>query len=571
MPLLMIPSNYNASFTLVTESGLTVYDDVLSSKYRRIHVDITQTFPSKFLSSRQSPLWVQWAKPWRHSEYLKTNDDFYLVREDGQLEYFEIMHNSPSKVQAGGVVGALNIAVDSAFAILEAPLEQGGDICVAGGDITDGAVCHMMARLPLDRFQNITNLAPLGDMLVLNTTSRDEDARRIFVCSGKGEGHAAVAEIRHGLEARLSFIVEQEDQSVATGLWVLPETIWGHIMMVISYPSQTLGLHINLRNAEIEMADDDLANRGLHLSSQTLALAVIKDSFLVQITHMATTILSPLSKVSSVEKEHASYPVTLASINPDYMLIATVTMVTDTFQIRLSSIHADDPSIGISDYSKAYPMAEEPSSILILNVSEMQLLIVGTIVGSVHILAIEPSQEVRLVSRYSTATLFPHVEASAISSLVCLAWPALGLPALACGTRNGWLLGMAIVSSLPKSSTYRGKSIDVLQVGLDELSHAITLRPRTAQHIGQTSVKLTSDPGDQSAALLFCDHEIHRLLYTQPDWAPTFKVTRIWFTDVAQVCRHHQVELSADACSSQNSTSLKSALLPRFTDMHPHA
>lgn len=566
MPLLMIPSNHNASFTLVTESGLTVYDDVLSSDYRKIHVEIPPTFPSNFVSSRRSPLWVQWAKPCRHSEYLKTHDDFYLVREDGRLEYFEIMHNTPSKVQNGGEIGSIKISVDSAFAIIESPPDHGGDMCVAGGDMTDGAVCHMMARMPLDQFQTITNLAPLRDMLILRPKSRDEDAHQIFVCAGKGEGHAAVAEIRRGLEARISLLVEQEDSFAVTGLWVLPETIYDHLTILISYPLQTLAVCINLQKAALETADEGLARQGLQLSCQTLALAVVKESLIVQVTPLAITILSAVHKVSSIARKHADGHVSIASISLDNMLIATATMVNDVFKVQLTSIDVDDTSISMNDCSAPYSLMEEPSSILFANVGGARLLIIGTIVGSIHILAIEHGQGSRHILRNTITTLFSHIEASTICSLVLLTDPALGSPALACGTRNGWLLNMTITPNLIDDPRENRKSPSIVLGRPTDLPNFLTLQAESAQHMGQTSVQLTSDPEDASAAILVCGSDVHRLCYTRSDGAATFKVLRIWFTDVAQVCPPLSIQVSADLCSSQNLVSQRSALLLHSTD-----
>ncbi len=567
MPLLMIPSNHNASFTLVTESGLTVYDDVLSSDYRTIHVELPQTFPSSFVGSRRSPLWVQWAKPCRHSEYLKTHDDFYLVREDGRLEYFEIMHNTPSKVQNGGEIGSIKISVDSAFAIIESPPDHGGDMCVAGGDMTDGAVCHMMARMPLDQFQTITNLAPLRDMLILPSNNHVEGAHQVFVCSGKGEGHAAVAEIRRGLEARISLFVEQEDSFMVTQLWALPESICEHLTLLISYPLQTLAVRIDLQNAALETADEGLARQGLQLSCQTLALAVIKQSFIVQVTPLAVTVLSAAPKVSSITRQHADGFVSIASISPDDMLIATATMVKDVFKVQLMSIDVDDTSVSINQYSTTYSTIEEPSSILLINVDGTLLLVIGTINGSVHILAIEHGQGLRHILANKITTLFPHVEASVICSLVLLKDPSLGSPALACGTRNGWLLNMTIASSLPNVGQENTQSPSIVPGGLIDLSNPFTLRADSAQHMGVTSVQLTSDPADASAAMLVCGSEIHRVSYTRSDWAVIFKVTRIWFTDVAQVRYPLSIQVFADMCSSQNSISQRLALLLHFADI----
>jgi Mono-functional DNA-alkylating methyl methanesulfonate N-term len=534
MPLLMIPSNHNASFTLVTESGLAVYDNVLSSNVLRIPVEIPQNLPPNFLGSRQSPLWVQWAKPCRHSEYLKTNDDFFLVREDGALEYFEIKHSEPTKPQSRFPVGSLNMCVDSAFAILEGPLDQGGDICVVGGDMTNGAVCHLKARRDPEPFQTIKNLAPIRDMLVLKT-SLDEDAKRMFVCSGKGEGHAAVAEIRKGLEARLGVFAELGASSAATGLWLLPETVPDQLTVLISYPLQTSAMRIDFRESTMESADDDLESQGLQLSSQTVAFAFTNESLLIQITSSAVAILSPVSKKRWLHKKHEKYPVLVATISPDDLLFATVAMVGDGFEVLLSSIDIDEAGISVDNYSEAHSMIEEPSSILIFAVGDMRFLTIGTVAGSIHILAIETGRVARFLSGYSITRLFPHVEESAISSLAFLTDPSLRLPVLACGTRNGWLLAMTIVPHLPTGNPQQGEATNFMQARLGNLADEVTLLSRSAQRVGRTTLALISEPGNLSAALIFCDDKVHRILYSQPDWVTGFQVSRIWFTGVAQV------------------------------------
>ena len=566
MPLMMIPSNQNASFTLVTESGLTVYDDVLTSGYRFINIPVPQTFPDRFVASSRSPLWVQWAKPCRHSGYLETNDDVFLVREDGELHYLEIKYKEPTKVSTRADVDSLNIGVDSAFAILEGPPDQGGDICVVGGDMTDGAVCHIRARAPLEPFQTIRNLAPIRDMLILDTTSRKEDSKRIFICTGKGEGHAAVAEIHHGLEARIGFFAEQEDLSVASGLWVVPGSVFNQVTLLISYPSYTSSLRITFKKPATEkedgehvertiivVADDDLADQGFHMSRQTLAFAGTKEGTLVQITTSAITILSPSSQLSTVDKKHSIDPVLMANIHSDDMLFATIAMVNDGFQIVLGAIDVTDAKISINDFREPYPMTEEPSSILILNVSGLQILIIGTIVGSIHVLAIEPGHGARLISRYSTATLFPQIQPSAICSLAFLSDPAMRLPALACGTRNGWLLGLTIlVPNLPSIRPGQESS---------NPTNAFRLQPESAQHIGQTSVQLISDSENRSAALLLCDFEIRHVTYSQPDWLVRFRVSRVWYSDVFRVrILSTGSKTTANTSTSPNSTNPKSVL-----------
>lgn len=548
MPLMMIPSNQNASFTLVTESGLTVYDDVLTSRSRSINLPVPQTFPDRFVASSRSPLWVQWAKPFRHSGYLETNDDVFLVREDGELHYLEIKYKEPTKVSTRADVDSLNIGVDSAFAILEGPPDQGGDICVVGGDMTDGAVCHIRARAPLEPFQTIRNLAPIRDMLVLDTTSRNEDSQRVFVCTGKGDGHAAVAEIQHGLEARLGFFAKQEDLSVASGLWVVPENLFNQVTLLISYPSHTSSLRITLRKrsteagdgehverSSLEDADDDLADQGFQMSCQTLAFAGTKEGTLVQITTFAVTVLPPSSKVNTMDRKHSSGPVLMATIHVDAMLFSTVAMVDERFEVVLGSIDVTDTEIRINEFKESYPMTEEPSSILIFDVGGLQILTIGTILGSIYVLAIEPSHGARLISRYSTATLFPEIQASAICSLAFLSNPAKRPPALACGTRNGWLLGLSILQN-PSSIRAGEEEHDRIQRDkANDLSNTLHLRPESAQHIGRTSVQLISDSENRSSVLLLCDSRIHHMTYLQSDLADRFRVCRVWYSDASQV------------------------------------
>lgn len=536
MPLLLIPSRHDVSFTLVSESGLTMYKDVLSSNMQCCHISIPQTFPTTFLGSCRSPLWVQWAKPHRHEAYRNTNDDFFLVREDGKLDYYEVRRSAWPRIHVRTFVGSLNVAVDSAFAILEGPAKRGPDICVVGGDMTDGAIFQMLPRLPVQQIQTLSNLAPLQDMLILDKPSPIGYADRIFVSAGKGVGYGAVAEIRRGLEARIGLFAELEDSSMATGLWVLPEAEWVHLTLLVSYPLQTLLLRINLEKLTLEVAEDSLLNQGLQLNSQTLAFAVIRNSFLVQITPSAVLIFSAQEEIRLAHRGHTHCPVSIATVDPEHMLIATVAVINDVFQVLLSSMDVTDTGISINDYSKAYSMFEEPSCILIAALNRVQLLIVGTIVGTVHVLEIKPGEGLRLISRYEITILFPRVEPSAICSLNLLTDSDMKPPALACGTRNGWVLGMTIAQGMPTTLPAGVEAGDFLEGGMNDISLFETLQPENAQHVGQTSVNLIPDPARRCAALLFCDFNVYRLSYSLPGSTDFFQLLRIWFTEITQVC-----------------------------------
>jgi Mono-functional DNA-alkylating methyl methanesulfonate N-term/CPSF A subunit region len=545
MPLLMIPSSHNDSFTLVTESGLTVYDDVLSTP-RQIHIEISQSFPPTFAGSCRSPLWVQWAKPCRHSMYCETNDDFYLIREDGEIEYFEIQHNTPTKLSSRFTAGYMKMGVDSAFAILGAPRDQGGDVFFIGGDTTDGAVCHLRARKSLEQFQTIMNLAPTRDMIVVEPPEQDEctnrfgavgDSRRIFVCSGKTEDHAAVAEIRRGLEAKIGFFAELDEPSTATRIWVLPGAVGNQIFFLISYPSHTTALKFDFNKSTLKLADDALMRQGFDLSSQTLAVSIVEGGRIFQITSSRVLVLSPLSASSSSGSRLAEAEILLANIDVVNQVYATVIMATGRFHIQVRSIDANKGVTSLDGDANIRSMVEEPSSILIATINGRQCLVIGTNLGRLDILAIGLNHELELISQIELESFFPEIGASAICGLAFLTHPAVGTSNLACGTRSGWLCLLTVVTALSQSQGLPTDHNFDVEDQMSARPDLLTLQRDGARRIGKTSVNLVSDSENGSATLAFCDSEIHRITYLQSAWAAGLQVSKIWFTDIAQVSK----------------------------------
>lgn len=553
---MMVPSYQNASFMLVTESGLAVYEDVLSSKMVCWRLGHAESSPKEFVGSCRRPLWAQWAKPRRHSRYLETNDDFFLVREDGQLQYFEIKHGEPTKFQTQSSVGELGVAVDSAFAILDGPQGKGGDICVVGGDMNDGLVCHVRARAPLDPYQKIMNLAPITDLLILESPNGDENARRMFVCSGKGKNHATLAEIRRGLEAKVGSLIEDDDFSTATALWALQERSHDQITFVMSYPTHTTVFRMASQKHEPDVVNnsltdprmdidsltdpgmniDSIADQGMDMNSPTLALASLEGDFKIQITPEAAVVLSPHSNIIPFRKRHTNGRVLLAQVNAELMLFGTAAMVQDRFQVSLSAITAHSKTMSIHDCSEAYMMVDEPSSMLMFGFKEMELLVVGTIIGTIHILAIIPHQGVRLISQHHIGAIFPDLEAGSINSLSFLTNSKLELPALACGTRNGWVLGLTMLPNFPlRMALEESKPGEWILTDTDEVPRTIDLKPHASQRLGRTSVELIPDSGNLSAVLGFCNSDLHRVTLSVSEWDIRFEFCRIWLTDDKQV------------------------------------
>jgi hypothetical protein len=526
MPLLMIPSSRNASFILVTESGLAVYDEVLSPNMRQIYFKTSRDFPPTFTRSRRSPLWVQWAKPFRHANYIDTNDDFFLVHEDGNLEYFELKHSNPTKLHTQVSVGKLPLGVDTAFAILEGDPDQGGgDICVVGGDMTDGGVYHIRARENIEQIQTLTNLAPIRDMLLVDTNQANV-SKRTLVCAGKGDGHASIAEIRHGLEARIGLVTEQQDARQTTGLWVLPTMDKDRVILIVSTPMQTLARRIDFGESTIEPAEDDAEVQGADLDSHTLAFAVTKDEISIQITTSAIIVWTPRLAFQPVRRLHGHCTVSVASINCDLLLCAIVAMMDGEFRVLLGSIDHNATAIGVGDFEAADLKTDEPSSVLIVTIGSKQILLIGTVTGWLHIFHIVRGQSARPLMQCSVSDVFPQIEKSAVCSLALLTDSLIRPATLVCGTRNGWLLNLTVCEESTPVAQGEVDIFGIAQVGV---------QPGNAQRIGQTSVELIPDSGTPSAALLYCGFQVHRVLVSPSEQTISLQVSRLWFTDSAQV------------------------------------
>ena len=540
LPLMMIPSSQTASFTLVTESGLSVYDDVLSPARRRCHIRIPQIFPPKFVGSSRSPLWVQWAKPPRHSGYRKTNDDFVLVREDGHLEYFEIKHNLPSKLDTRYRVGSLNINVDSAFTILDAPAGYPGDIYIVGGDMNDGAVLAARARNQAESFQVLPNLSPIRDLLVLDSVHPDILGQRIFVSSGKGEGHAAVAEIRQGVEAEIGFEAPPLEIGLATQLWVVPCDIEeGSLTFLLSYPLQTMALRIHFETAVIEGVEEELAEHGLRLSEQTLAYTNTTKNGEVQITPSAIIVLPPESTQSLKQNYLGTSPILIATIHPEGRLLATVEMTDDGFQVATHVIVSLNDTTQVNRMPNEYSTTQEPSSILLLSTNGAQLLIIGTVEGTLDVLKVEDQEGPHLLYSFPMTEAFPRAIPAAICSLVALEKSTSRATAVACGTRSGWVLGFSLHSE-PMSSVSRPGIFSDDDHEMKDPPVDCYLRPRFSQQLGSSGVILIRDAVKQTTALALCDLRTSRLQLLDMEEVTKFSLSRIWWTDAAKVgCTLH--------------------------------
>ncbi|KAF3918648.1 hypothetical protein AA313_de0204848 [Arthrobotrys entomopaga] len=90
--------------------------------------------------SLSDKLVTSWARPYRNAGYAQRNDDFYIVKENGDLFWIYVNNNqsgygpSIETVQSGKLTGA----VGKAFTFHEARTESSSDLLVAAGEASAG-------------------------------------------------------------------------------------------------------------------------------------------------------------------------------------------------------------------------------------------------------------------------------------------------------------------------------------------------------------------------------------------------------------------------------------------------
>ncbi|KAK6343329.1 hypothetical protein TWF730_010920 [Orbilia blumenaviensis] len=220
LPLHIIPLTIPTFFAMVCERSICVGKAV----------DITngnckwQQFPIPVISNRDQNLVTAWARPHRNADYAQRNDDFYVVKENGELFWIYVNHShgvygpNIETVRSGKLTGAVGTAL--AFHEIRTPTSS--DLLVAAGEGSAGGTYMITPKrpgTPSNRdplfIQEIFNWSPMFDMDILNLKTADRSnlsasRGRLYACTGLGE-HGAVAEVRHGIECRAATAIEHHE------------------------------------------------------------------------------------------------------------------------------------------------------------------------------------------------------------------------------------------------------------------------------------------------------------------------------------------------------------------------
>lgn len=465
-PMMLIPCISSLSFLLVTESGLIIYDQVTASQANTTRYSFKASDVTNSHDVPQTKHWTQWARPKRHLQYRKMHDDIFLVREDGVIETCLIdFTNRKVKVTTSVTPGRLDICVDSAFCLLAGPAHTGGgDIIIAGGDMTDGGLFQARARRPMERIQTLSNGAPFRDLVLVESknnrpaaAAQHPDASAIFACCGLTEDRGSIAQIHHGLEARVGWTVEHPDVASIERLWTLEVKSQDSLLLLSSHHSHTSAFVLGLDEMDLEFADS-LTYPGLDFDHTTLAAAILMEDLLVQVT--ATSLnLFPIREPSKASRLDISELRPLcADVLADMDLVAFAHLTADAYGLSMCRIN--ESSEGVYEALGLQQVAHVQSRPLCIHTAKLNdttIIWAGTEQGEIHAFAIDPEAGIKPLLKANLRDLLPGLDGVAVSSVCLLSRGTSEKGLLLCGLRGGSLVCLDL-------STHQGTAGEPLLV-----------------------------------------------------------------------------------------------------------
>ena len=298
LPLLLIPLLAFNAFILVSETGISIYKDLLTGTPSRfIHELAHNEEAEELASSRNSPIWVQWARPMRSPSRRISDDNIYLCREDGIVRYIDIKYNLPQMLDSSHDAGNLDTNINASFAVIDlGPTAH--DLLIAGGDSSEGGHWLFSAREAAEHLSSRPNWTPFIDSILTTAsfkcnhlatrpkmTWRDAlMSVHLLGCAGKAK-HGSITELRYGNRASKS--LDSVDLGVALtssvlGIWALHPT-QDELLILISYPTRSSLLRIK-EGYDPELLDESM---GVNLGLTTIAATSITNGTMVQVTETA--------------------------------------------------------------------------------------------------------------------------------------------------------------------------------------------------------------------------------------------------------------------------------------------
>lgn len=436
-PLMLIPSTHPYSCFVVVQTGISYYQNVHSTGFKRIHCT--------FMGKAAGPLtWVHWAKPRRHEQYLQKSDDLVIVREDGLLQCFQTDKSSSTKFTMNWTIGTLGIHVDTAFCMLAGPPSKGGDIVIAGGDMTEGGVFQVLARTGPTKKQNIVNVAPVHDMIIgcrgdgaFSTGSQLELSDRIYLCGGKSHDHSHIAELRYGLEAQLGWTMPYPDPFDISRIWSLQIPWQKTLLLITSHSINTNAVSFNLETQELELMDAE-SLPGFSFDSPTLIAADVGHGHILQLTKNNINIIAEGDDSSIVLRLQKSLNCLQADMFERDNVVVLVGKAIDGYEIGLMMIDtSNEREVTYTSAQSCITLQDEIIAICCMNIDDRRLVIMGTTTGKLLGYLVLADLTLKPAFEAEVCELCSDVENAPVASVVALGHHDFRPVLLLCGLRHG--------------------------------------------------------------------------------------------------------------------------------------
>ncbi|KAK5044497.1 hypothetical protein LTR84_010708 [Exophiala bonariae] len=517
-PLMLIPSTHPYSCFVVVQTGISYYQNVHSSEFKRIHCT--------FMGKAAGPLtWVHWAKPRRHEQYLQKSDDLVIVREDGLLQCFQIDKASSTKFTMNWTIGTLDIHVDTAFCMLAGPPSKGGDIVVAGGDMTEGGVFQVLARTGPTKQQNIVNVAPVHDMIIgsrgdatSSTGSQLERLDRIYLCGGRTKDHSHVTELRNGLEAQLGWTMPYPDPFDISRIWSLHIPWQKRLLLATSHSVSTNAVSFNLETQELESMDPE-SLPGFNFESPTLVIADIGNGHILQLTKDDINVIAEGDDSSIESCLQKKLNCLQADIFEGDNVVALVGKAINGYQIGLISIDTSNRhGVNYTPAPSPIVVQHEIIALCCMNIGDRRLVVVGTTTGKLLGYLVLENLTLKLAFETEVSEICVHVEIAPVASLVALDHHDSTPVLLLCGLRNGVMMCLELSA---------------------DLNDRINIRSDNFHRLGQTTVQFSKEVVGAGttgipSVLVLCDSRLHRITLYPNDAAIDYALTTLYLANLSE-------------------------------------
>lgn len=516
-PSVLIPLVKSTSFLLATPSQILVFKNVLDGS-----TNVPLNYPIPALEMRpiaNSLIWTYWARPMRNWNRNQQFDDIYLCREDGKILYLEVDKGGDLRRQTP--LGSLDCNIDTAFAIIPGGYEA-GDLLVVAGSMSGGGLFIEDARKPPRCIQRIPNWGPVLDTVTVRS-SHPPGGRiagpsfdRIFTCSGIGPDHSSITELRHGLEARMGMLIEEDGISTTTGIWGFHNATAGGMFCLISDPESSSLIFIPAEGTE-ELSTLTEAQSGLNLDAQTLAAGSTADGLLIQVTGVTVslTVLGNEAQRFTARWKGLEERVISASVSSDLGAFVVAVRTYKNIRIEVHKARIDENGIRCDMVGKPLVVPYEPICFAIEEVNGIFHLFAGTVEGKLLTFEIDNQRGLRLLYKidlpFEQGGLFDGEASPACESIRTVSTTKHGEPkfTLFCGLRSGILA----------------------PYNVDYSNSCVRLYEASPYKLGDTAVRIQGYAFDTSYAIVGCTSNLWRLSHIEDDNSFQFVLDNIWITD----------------------------------------